>query len=464
MRHFVSVALTLGIALASTAAADVVTITTDPAQPVAGSPFKLIVDGEWFNSCIPADPRLFFAGRSVVVDSHYEGGNCLSVMMPFQWPFDMPALDSGTYHVEVRTDAGGVESLSSADITVSGEQPAASIGGYPIGGTAGGTWVTISGSDICSPGACDPADVFFGDARVTSAFFGEWTIEVLSPPHAEGTVDITVRRGAKSWTARAAHTYVSPALFDRVLFPLIVPSPVPGGWGSSWISSTSMMSLNPATLNQFTDFDTLSMGCNIGGCPPPQLSNAVTSSFDPAMPGLQKVGPAFFYVRKPASKYMDYALRIQDVSRQSLTWGTSIPVIREADWSRRPVQLLHVPLDGRFRLTLRIYSPQPGQSPATIRIYDEHSTRTASRSVPLVQPPLSVARLPRYGGDEWTIGSPDFPLAPAYAEIDGFESIPEIAGMQFVRVEVSVEYGRTVWAFMSVGNNETQHVTVIPPN
>ena len=50
---------------------------------------------------------------------------------------------------------------------------------------------------------------------------------------------------------------------------------------------------------------------------------------------------------------------------------------------------------------------------------------------------------------------------PASATLDLLTTFPEIAAQKRVRVEVTL--GSRLWAFVTVTNNQTQHVTVISP-
>jgi hypothetical protein len=55
-------------------------------------------------------------------------------------------------------------------------------------------------------------------------------------------------------------------------------------------------------------------------------------------------------------------------------------------------------------------------------------------------------------------------LHPAYAQVS-ISDLPEVRGVETIRVEISPQTpGMRYWAFVSVTNNETQHVTNIAPH
>ena len=49
-------------------------------------------------------------------------------------------------------------------------------------------------------------------------------------------------------------------------------------------------------------------------------------------------------------------LRVRDVTREGLNFGTEIPVVRAREFRSSRVTLIGVPADSRFRNTLRVYA------------------------------------------------------------------------------------------------------------
>ncbi len=171
------------------------------------------------------------------------------------------------------------------------------------------------------------------------------------------------------------------------------------------------------------------------------------------------------YVRRTLADEVAFNLRIQDVSRQALTWGTEIPVVRERDLRTEAVDLLDVPTDSRFRVALRIYDPfqKPRTEPdattswVAIELFSmESQALIASKTAELVQPPI-----------ENTCGAPTAGIAcwPGSFEIHHLvNEFPGISSADRIRIRiVPLTLGLRMWAFANVTNNETQHVTTITP-
>lgn len=123
-----------------------------------------------------------------------------------------PEHTAGTIHITV-TAAGGTSAISSADQftyisapTVSSVNP----GGGPI---AGGTSVTITGTDFLGVTA-----VNFGGTPAVFTVNGPTQITAISPPHAAGTIDITINAiGGTSATSAADHfIYVPVPTIDHL--------------------------------------------------------------------------------------------------------------------------------------------------------------------------------------------------------------------------------------------------------
>jgi hypothetical protein len=143
-------------------------------------------------------------------------------------------------------------------------------------------------------------------------------------------------------------------------------------------------------------------------------------------------------------------LRVRDLSRQHSTWGTEIPVIDEAKAAQQTVQLLAVPIDTDFRSLLRVYDfdPAPGHF-AVVRVFKPSGGLTSDELLKEISLPLRVPRAP----DEY----------PGYAQlsISGLADLPMSGNLRIEVVPTTT--GLRFWAFVSVTNNDTQHVTLITP-
>lgn len=241
----------------------------------------------------------------------------------------------------------------------------------------------------------------------------------------------------------AAATQASEPL-ERVLFPVITPSEgVPGGFGSLWM--TRMTGYNaadePVVASQSAIFPCQTL------CTPPPHTVPARSEFEPTVQG---TNGGFVWIDRDNAHLISLYLRVQDVTRQSLTWGTEIPVVREGEFTDVPIQLLDVPVDERFRQTLRIYGFSADPSDVEVRVYSASGELLASRE-------LRLASGREYASQQT--------IHPAYASIGWLLSeFPQLdSSIGEVRIEVVSTDGEKIWAFVSVTNNETQHVTTITP-
>lgn len=310
---------------------------------------------------------------------------------------------------------------------------------------SGDVFVHIYGTDLIGFAlACPTIEcsdyVKFGDALGAIAVQTATEIVALAPAHGAGTVDLTVNlAGKKKIVLPAAFTYEDDASIERILLPIVTGgTTVPGALGSVWKAEVTIH-------NASSDVVSASVPICIGlfPCSPP-VSVAPGSTVNPTIFAADFGPGAFVFVPRRSTEKVDVTLRIQDVSRQSQTWGTSLPVVRSTAF-KPLVRLAGVPTDPRFRLTLRIYGYRGDRGPVRVRMFDPAAI------APIADVPLTLRA-----------GNAD---RPSYLQLDPI-SLSAVAAPPVVRIEVSsdVDSPRPIWAFVSVTNNETQHVTVIAPS
>lgn len=240
----------------------------------------------------------------------------------------------------------------------------------------------------------------------------------------------------------AASTQAQTPCRERVLIP-ITANRVPGLNGSVWQTHLAItnQSARPVSV--------LGHGvCQFNPCPNPDDIAAESTIYPRAyMP----------YLSVPCDRSHDvsFQFRVQDLSRQSQTWGTSIPVVRERDlFDGRNVSVTDIPNGPEFRSMLRVYGFDPGrEATVTIRIFGLDETITESgRGDKLLASQQHVVAVD--------------PLAPntgpAYLQVPLW-MVPEALGASRIRVEIEGAPGFRLWAFISATNNVTQHVTVLVP-
>jgi hypothetical protein len=167
----------------------------------------------------------------------------------------------------------------------------------------------------------------------------------------------------------------------------------------------------------------------------------------------------FIHVDSRYAPFVKFSSRIRDLSRMTESAGTSVPVVREDQFSATPLVLLNVSVDPAFRNMLRIYALPEVASPAVEVRYFRHPEADAPNLnvVLLRSERVSLRTTPGVIGE-------DFPLYPSMAERGNLQDLAEFAGHNAVWIEiVPVTPGLRFWAFVSVTNNTTQEVTIIAP-
>ena len=240
---------------------------------------------------------------------------------------------------------------------------------------------------------------------------------------------------------------------EKVLIPIFLFDTVPGAYGSVWKSELVITNRSDQTVA----IDGIFVRCNLGTCVPPPfltLRERATVFAQPATPRAVPPG-SFVLVEQARLADVAFSLRIQDISRQALTWGTELPVIPEGQAFTRPIDFLNVPQDDRFRVLLRVYDYSPTTG---------HQIRITGYAIDptVTEPPPNPGQLTPLFSIEQELVPSDAPFLPGYAQIDLTQpmELPENTRL-LVHVEPLTPF--TYWAFINVTNNETQHVTVISP-
>lgn len=306
------------------------------------------------------------------------------------------------------------------------------------GPTSGGTEVTIKG-DFDSV----PFTVFFGSEVATSTTrIDEHTLRAVTPAHLPGKVEIVILELDMLTATDLEFEFIGgrPSSYERLLLPVFTPA-MQGAFGAEFHTDLRIANHGVAGV---VDVFGLRLQCRVL-CPtiPPDKPLGIPSVWE-IQPGdlIQDGAPGkFIYVRKAELDALAMNLRVHDVTRDDLNFGTEIPIVRENEFLLNRVVLVGVPTDPHFRNTLRIYGDTSftahvkvgNREPVRVRV--EHAT------------PTDIF-LPAYGVFS------DFPT-------DGFP----------VRVTIDVEpdihpilpIDTPIWAFLTVTNNDTQMISTITP-
>jgi IPT/TIG domain. len=313
------------------------------------------------------------------------------------------------------------------------------------GSVAGGTKVTILGQgfndncNICSP-PFGGLSVYFGNTQATDIkLINSTKMEVTAPAHPPGKVAVTVRTMDGSepnvFVLDDAFTYTGDwtAAYEPVLFPIYTP-PIKGAFGAEFHTVARVAS-------EAEPFDIFGYDTNCTLIDPPVLPDR------PYRIGTGEtvldtrcnsgVGRLLFV---PAAHVEDFAanLRVTDITRQAQSHGVEVPVVRLRDFTTSKIALLGVPVDPRFRNTLRIYG-LPGGAESLLVTVNGVTTPVN------LQPPASI-------------------YEPSYAQFTNFPT--DMTGTVTVTIDQmrnGIVPPTSIWAMVSVTNNDTQQITLVTP-
>ncbi|HMC22906.1 MAG TPA: IPT/TIG domain-containing protein [Thermoanaerobaculia bacterium] len=417
--------------LATVAVAD--SIRFDPPNPTARTPVTAHLIGN-FSAC--TSPAVTRNGRIISIKL----GSCTLPLQPpvVDLPVDLGVVEAGVYDV-VAGFPGILIGLAEGTLIVQDAAP-------PFQVTPNvapfGVEVKLSGHDLilCAGGSCTTPGVKFGDVLAPQISATADRIVVHAPQHDAGPVDVTIDRGGSVLRATATFYYVpsnrspDPAFYEPVLFPVAFNGA--GAFGTLWNTDIQLRNENDYAVATWP-LSAFNLGCGTGmfEC------NTLIDPHSTRTTGANVSNGFVVYLPRQAAPAVHFGLLVKDLRRQSEALGTEIPVVREKDFFGHPLELLNVPTDSRFRVTLRVY--QLG-TPASIGL--------------IIQP---------MGSEETLLSTFVFPAGtPPYVQIsDLVATYPQLAGKGPLRIQLTpaVSGNPTLWAFASVTNNETQHVTTISP-
>lgn len=223
-------------------------------------------------------------------------------------------------------------------------------------------------------------------------------------------------------------------LNERVLIP-VYSAQMQGAYGSVW--TTELVIRNGGS----EQVSYLPLHCVVPCFGPKALAPGRSVHEDAVFPST--VGHD---LRLSGLDNVHFSLRVRDLSRRAESAGVEIPVVREHEL-RGDIVLPSVPIDDRFRHTLRVYDLSTVDASAVrLRVYEFNG------SVPVLDDIIELR--PRQ--------DPTVPSQIALGSLDS--TYPILRTLDEARFEIeSVTPGMRIWAFVSSTNNETQEVTIITP-
>jgi hypothetical protein len=248
---------------------------------------------------------------------------------------------------------------------------------------------------------------------------------------------------------------------ERVLLPIALDShdEIPGAHGSLWRAELVARNIGeqPVWVERIW-YDCSGLPCGRGWVVLPGETMIVSPRGRDT--SILTVGGGGDYSETPTkAEDLVFSLRVRDVSRQAETWGTEVPVVRERDLFARDLFLPNVPVTDGFRNMLRIYHMQSGDAEVLVRIYRIVGLRHPAFSYQLQPDVLLGEHLIRL------VGGPEGFDVPGYAEIADLGMIAPLGDAERIVIEIQpVTPDLRYWAFVSVTNNATQHVTTVTPD
>lgn len=238
--------------------------------------------------------------------------------------------------------------------------------------------------------------------------------------------------------------------WERILIP-VADGAVPGAGGALWTTELSALILadeRPEFAPRPCEF--VSILCHYGEAPLRRQIDAFEYLVLPVSPAGQ-----YFYVRPQDASKWRFNARISDAARAEQTAGAEIPIVRQSGFVNGTIALLNVPVAPEYRHTLRIYDGDGRERVlAAIRVYAPGET----------EPRVNVVReLVRVRDHNSVTTTARLPTHPAYAQLDPAQ-LGSLGDLQSMRIEVEpLDPTARLWAFVSIVNNTTHHVTVVTP-
>ena len=435
LRRFLPVLLLLS---AQSLHAAVGYVFPEPPQPRAGDQVEIAFGGSWPAVGVPRAPVVTVAGTTITIDLHAESPGPISVVDEWGERVSLGRLDAGSYTLVFRVNGQEQhrETLVVAD---------APFRIAPSFGTEG-TEVLIEGALSASACTADPCvAVKFGNVAATAvSITNDAGIVAVVPAGASGLVDVSVTvSGGPTLVYEDGFRYANgfEGDYERVLFPVNFTGR--GAHGSEWHSDIVVRNDGPVTV------ETVPLFWADPAIPVIPIPEPIRAGGRGQFPERETDGGAFLHVPRGLERHLSYSLHAVDRSRSDVDLGTEIPVVHAEDTAPL-IRIVNVPLDGRFRATLRVYDfdLRNGRRVSITAHKADGTTHTLNTTL---------------------VGVPVCPVAPCFADRPA-SSVIDLSAVEGLRDAGRVdlflsaeENDARIWGFVSVTNNETQHVTAFSP-
>jgi hypothetical protein len=443
------------VALVAATAASAQTVRFDPPAPTSQTPVSVTISGLWGDGCPPrgATATLLTENR-IVVALQVSQIPCPIIpvrAVEYRVSAFIGLLPAGVYQLEARVLNSNLPVVATRQLVVREAAPALTVLPRVIFSDFNPVRIHAPGMGTCPPNV-SPCIT----PRVTVTFNGvaSPSVRIASPDDidafvpqitANGPINVVVTTDdGRRLESKAAlfltsdRGLVDESLFERILIPVL--SEGPGAFGAQWTTDAFVENASAHNVPFFRAPFPTPPCASPRECDFAPIPAGTTRRIDPSYPtGI------FLYPERGSDIRLNVLVR--DLSRQSEALGAEVPVIREDDWKEGEISLLNVPSDSRFRVSLRVYIEEETQAflAVPLRIYRMNS------ATPLVDTFMSLDRA--HNG-----------LIPATGFIGDLAANFAIPTGEPLRIEVGQPAtGEKFFAFASVTNNATQHVTIMSP-
>ena len=301
-------------------------------------------------------------------------------------------------------------------------------------------------------------DVYIGGEKLPRSaihFFG-LTLTVSVPPQ--------TTPGLKRFELH--HPYGEPAIVENailidelesVLLPVggSFPFATPGAFGSMWRTTTTVVNDSDHEIRIGVPFATPFTHVS-----PKPGQHVMLPAHATADLKVEAAMPLVVKIPRSLGSQVAFQTRVWDESRATTNFGTHVPSVRERDFATSRITIANVPTADPFRATLRVYSPD--------RVPRSFHVRVVSQPDQVALPEHSVAKavttIMELGTTtqffEASTINPALPYSAPFSQMQ----IPFAGDAPVQLVIEPVDDGvAPFYAFVSVTNNETQHVTILAP-
>lgn len=235
----------------------------------------------------------------------------------------------------------------------------------------------------------------------------------------------------------------SPVTYSRLLIPLI-PNQTPGANNALWKAETMLLIRSDTQIGlspELCDF--------IQVCSPVIQHWPLRKPFELQAMFSDDRGGMFLYTRTDDMPKLDANSRVYDLARLEETAGSEIPIPRESDFVATTISLLGIPVAPQYRHTLRVYDfDGSAGARVVVRVYANGEETPRANTIQTLTLSPRARRFTEH----------QLPTHPAYLQIDPAQLL-SLADVTSLRVDVEPLDGSKIWAFVSLTNNDTHHVT-----